>query len=115
MNFDNVIIAHTTWKVKIQNSINSGERIDPGTISKDNNCELGKWIYGEGAKYGSLPEFQMLKQKHAQFHLIAAETIRKVAGLPKSEALKLLGLGTAYSQASSCCTNAISALRSKIG
>ncbi len=106
MNFDNVIVAHSTWKIKIKSAINTGEKLDAAAASKDGNCELGKWLYGEGSRYSSLPEFQTLKQKHAQFH--------QAAGLPKSEALKLLDFGTSFSQISSQCTHAITVLKSKV-
>lgn len=114
MNFDNIIIAHSAWKIRIKSAINTGEKLDAAVVSKDNACDLGKWIYGEGARYNNLPEFQTLKQKHAQFHQAAGETIRKAAVLPKSEALKLLDFGSQYSQISSQCTNAISVLKSKV-
>ena len=115
MNFNDAIVAHTNWKNRIKRSIDGQEQFDPATVSKDSVCELGKWIYGEGVKYVSLPEFQLMKQKHAQFHQLAGEIIRKTAGLPREQALALLGFGSAYSAASAACVNAITALQAKVG
>lgn len=114
MNFNDALVAHTNWKNRIKSFIDHQEPLDAIAVAKDNNCDLGKWIYGEGAKYSSLPEFQVVKTKHAQFHQTAAETIRKASGLPKDEALALLGFGSAYSSASAGCVHAISELQARV-
>ncbi|MGB9029498.1 MAG: CZB domain-containing protein [Acidobacteriaceae bacterium] len=78
MNIDEVIRAHVAWKSKLaaylakpDGSINVTD-----TIS-DKKCELGRWIYGEGSQFASLPEFAQLKKDHAQFHIAAAGIVRR--------------------------------------
>jgi hypothetical protein len=48
------------------------EVINIQTLAKDNACELGKWLFGEGQKYGSDPRFGELISAHAAFHRSAA-------------------------------------------
>lgn len=114
MNFNDALVAHTNWKNRIKHSINSGEQLDATSVAKDNACELGQWIHGEGTKFTSLPEFQAVKAKHMEFHQTAAETIRQASDLPKDQALALVGFGSAYSTASAGCVNAIAALKAKV-
>ena len=80
MNFDDAIAAHIKWKVRLSQFIDgtSSEKLSSDTICKDNLCDLGKWIYGEGAQYKKAPHYQDLVKKHANFHLCAAEVVKMV-------------------------------------
>ncbi len=78
MNFTEVIMAHIAWKKRLLNYM-SGDRseaLNPENIEKDNQCVLGKWIYGEGSQYQSLKEFARVKDEHANFHRMAANVVR---------------------------------------
>lgn len=46
------------------------ERLDPETVAKDNLCELGQWLYGEGKSLmeSQMAEYQELVNIHANFH-----------------------------------------------
>jgi hypothetical protein len=46
MNFDQVIMAHTRWKVRFLNFVEGKEKLEADTVAKDNLCDLGQWIYG---------------------------------------------------------------------
>jgi len=80
MNFDDAIAAHIKWKVRLSQFIDgvSTEQLSSATICKDNLCDLGKWIYGEGAKYKVAPHYQDLVKKHANFHICAGDVVKKV-------------------------------------
>lgn len=82
MLIDDVMAAHVVWKVRLRRFVKGGsnERFDSTTTSKDNLCDLGQWIYGEGAKCKSSPHYDELMQKHAQFHLLAAEIVKRMEG-----------------------------------
>ena len=82
MNFDDAIAAHIKWKVRLSQFIDgvSTEQLNSATICKDNLCDLGKWIYGDGAKYKAAPHYQDLVKKHAHFHICAADVVKKVEG-----------------------------------
>ena len=75
------IEAHIRWKVRLESYISGEgeEELDPDVVGKDDQCALGKWIYGPGgAKYDSLPVFQSLKETHTGFHQCAAQVIQSV-------------------------------------
>ncbi len=78
MNFEEAITAHVNWKMKLQNYLRKPDKtLDPGKIEGDCNCDLGKWIYADGAKYATDPKFVKLKADHAKFHKAAAAIVRK--------------------------------------
>jgi hypothetical protein len=94
--FADAIAAHRKWKLRLAAYINgtSTEQLDHNVICKDNQCVLGKWIYGEGETLLShLLAFQEMKVSHAQFHLIAGKIVELVKSGNKSVALELLEQG----------------------
>lgn len=92
MNFDDAISAHIKWKARLANFIDgiSTESLKSEIVCKDNMCELGKWIYGEGAVFSSRPHYEDLVVKHANFHRCAAEVVKKVESKDKEGAKLLL-------------------------
>jgi len=92
MNFDDAIAAHIKWKVRLARFIDgtSAEQLKSETVCKDNLCELGKWIYGEGAIFNAKPHYQDLVTKHANFHRCAADVVIKVESNDKTGAKSLL-------------------------
>ena len=111
VNWDNIVLAHAKWKRELHSAIETNEKLDASNVGKDNLCEMGKWIYGEGSAYANLPAYIDLKQKHAKFHALVADVITKMRSLPQGEALELIGLNSEFSRASSDCINAIVALK----
>lgn len=93
MNFDDAIAAHIKWKVRLTQFIDGTgtEKLASATVCKDNLCDLGKWIYGDGMKFKSLPHYQDLVKKHANFHICAADVVKKVEGGDKGGAKSALG------------------------
>ena len=88
MNFDDAIQAHVNWKMKLQNYLRKPDKtLDAGKIESDCNCDLGKWLHGDGgAKYKADPKFVKLVSDHAKFHKVAAGVVRKAdAGQQVSE------------------------------
>lgn len=49
MNLDESIQKHAEWKLKFRSAISRKEQMDAETIGKDNCCQLGVWLYGEGS------------------------------------------------------------------
>lgn len=80
MNFDDAIVAHVRWKVRLTQFIEGlgTEKLESATVCKDNLCTLGKWIYGDGARFKELAGYQDLVRKHANFHVCAAEVVKLV-------------------------------------
>lgn len=64
--------AHVTDKDRMRRAILRREPTDPEEIRRDDLCELGGLLHGEGARqYGCDPVFKALKRAHAEFHSAA--------------------------------------------
>ncbi len=108
MNFEDAISAHQKWKTRLRGQIDGTgkESLDAATVCKDNQCDLGQWIYGEGqSKMGAKPEFQEVKVTHAHFHRVASEVVTKAKAGDKTGATATLD--GPFFEASSKCVQAI--------
>lgn len=101
MDLTQAIAAHAEWKVKLRLYLGGQGELDPCIIAQDNQCVLGKWIYGEGQQYASLPEFEELRQHHAMFHRCASEIVEKIDSDQTDEAEKDLEPGGQFATLSS--------------
>jgi hypothetical protein len=82
-------------------------------VSQDSNCELGKWLKGEGQVYARNPEFAKLVADHAHFHAAAGEVIRKADSGQCVSELVCLGAKSDYSAASNAVVTALMKLKAK--
>ncbi|MBI3130774.1 MAG: CZB domain-containing protein [Acidobacteria bacterium] len=108
MNFEEAISAHQKWKTRLRGQIDGTgkETLDPRMVSKDDQCDLGKWIHGEGqTQMGAKPEFQEVKATHAHFHRTAGEVVAKAKAGDKAGASA--SLDGPFFEASSKCVQAI--------
>jgi hypothetical protein len=102
------IAAHGRWKARLIEAIaKDGEGLDVATISQDNVCEFGKWLYSAPAAPGQQPAHAKVKKLHADFHRVAAEVARSAKMKRRAEAETSMRLGGAYFEASA---NLVSAL-----
>jgi len=112
MNFDEAIQKHAEWKLKFRSAISKREQLDSATISKDNCCQLGQWLYGEGkSKFSAMPEFQKVVALHKAFHVEAGKVSQLINAKKYSEAEQALGTSTTYGDASQSVGSAIVALK----
>jgi len=88
MNFLEAINAHVAWKLRLQRYLEgtSEENLDPSHICKDNQCVLGKWIYGNESRFSQSTVFHEVKGKHAEFHQLAAGIVQLINDNRKQEA-----------------------------
>lgn len=95
LDFMAAIEAHIRWKIRLENYIEgtSTEKLDIAVVGADNMCALGKWIYGEGAKYNGNPLFEEIRQIHAEFHKGAARIITMADAGQKAEAMDAVQRG----------------------
>ncbi len=114
MNFDEAIKAHSAWKMKLSSYLNNPDgSLKAAEICLDNKCALGQWIYGEGAKFASHPEFTTLKSEHTRFHKAASEVVKKAdSGQNVSEEIAIGGKSE-FASASSSVVAAIMAIKRK--
>ena len=91
MDFKSTISCHVAWKIKLSRYLAKPDgSLKSAEVSSDRNCELGQWIYGEGLKFASMPEFARLKNEHVHFHQSAASVISRAdRGESVSEAVAL--------------------------
>jgi methyl-accepting chemotaxis protein len=76
------------------------------TIRKDNYCELGKWLHGEGkAQYGGLPSYKACLKKHAEFHIEAERVANTINAKRYINASKMIDRDSAFNAVASeiCC------------
>lgn len=72
------IATHMAWRKRLHALLDgtSNENIEVGTAAQDTLCVLGKWLHGPGKPlYSHLPEYEVLRKAHAQFHLCAGEVL----------------------------------------
>lgn len=96
-NFQDAIQAHLKWKGRLKNYVEgiSQEKLDHAIVCKDNQCLLGKWIYGIGLAHEKLPTFAVLKKEHAAFHEAAGAIVKAVQN-NESRAISMLAEGSEF-------------------
>jgi len=116
MDLSQAISAHVEWKVKLRAAIMKKEQLDANSVSIDNKCALGQWLYGEAKiKYGQLKSYPDLLAKHAVFHKEVARVALLVNSQKYAEAETMLGVDSSYSNASNDVRVAIQALKKEAG
>ena len=112
MNLDNAVAAHAQWKTRFRAAISSKEALDAATIGKDNCCELGKWLHGEGKlQLGTKPEFMALIERHKGFHAEAGKVASLINGKKYAEAEAAIGGSTPFGLASTETSVAIARVK----
>jgi hypothetical protein len=108
MNFDQAIACHVQWKAKLSAYLNHPDHsLNAGDIAKDDRCDLGKWLRGEGQKFAKLPEFARLVADHAHFHSAAADIVKKAdTGVAVNEEVAL-GSKSEYAAASNAVVTSL--------
>ncbi len=86
------IRSHTQWFVKLQVAINTGmTELDPEIVKIDNNCEFGKWLYGDfPQQQKSTDLFQDIKKLHAEFHQGASKCLNLAINNKKKEDIAII-------------------------
>jgi hypothetical protein len=116
MDLNLAVAAHTDWKTKLRVYISKHDNsLNPAVVGKDDGCELGKWLKGEGAKFASLPDFPALKAEHAKFHQCAAAVVTTINAGDLKKAEQMIGNGSAYSTASTTVTGLIQKVKKSVG
>ena len=101
MDLNNAIQKHAEWKFKFRNALHANETLDAGAISKDNNCELGKWLHGEAKTlYWKSAAYAKCIPDHAAFHVEAGKVAAAVNARKKDDAERLMSSGFAFAEAS---------------
>lgn len=115
MEFDEAIAAHSAWKSKLKvYFLKPDKSLNVTTIAMDDQCALGKWLYAEGAKYASYPEFKELKAQHTSFHRAAADLVKRADAGEKVSEEAALGASSPFSHLSARVVQLILAMKQKV-
>jgi methyl-accepting chemotaxis protein len=115
MNFDEAISAHSQWKNKLASYIAKPDHsLNAVEVAADNKCPLGQWLYGEGKKHSSMPEFSKLVSEHAHFHRAASNVIKKADSGANVTQEVALGSNSEFASASSAVVQALMSMKSKV-
>jgi hypothetical protein len=93
INIMEAINAHIKWKIRLDKYVEgtSEEKLDSTVICRDDQCVLGKWIHGPAEEHFQGDDgLKMLREDHAQFHVIAGKIVASVQANDKVAAEKLL-------------------------
>lgn len=112
MDLDQAIQKHAEWKIKFRSAISKQETMDAATISKDNCCDFGKWLYGDAkTKIGHYASYSECVTKHAAFHVEAGKVATAINHKKYVEAEKMIGSNTSYASASTAVAGTILKLK----
>jgi methyl-accepting chemotaxis protein len=101
VDLDIAIQKHAQWKFKFNDALHNKEQLDAAAISKDNNCEFGKWLHGDAKEqFGKEGSYVKCVADHAAFHVEAGKIAVLVNAHKPDEAERLMAKGSAYDQVS---------------
>lgn len=91
MDFDIAINQHLNWVNLVESLFNEGDCkiLNPSLVIKEDQCDLGKWLYSVNTNILSNKIYQELVQVHKDFHFQAGTIILNYQSGRKEEALKL--------------------------
>jgi methyl-accepting chemotaxis protein len=109
---DSAFQKHGGWIEEFCTAIFNQDSLDAAAYEKDNHCELGKWLYGEGkAQYGKFNTYSLLVSKHAAFHEVAGRIVQAINAKEYKSAEDLLCSEGEYASASRAVHSAIMKLK----
>lgn len=97
MDLDSALAKHSEWKMKFRVAIYRQMAMDAKSIARDDCCELGKWLYGDGKKqFGELDSYAKCVASHRDFHVEAGKVALAINAGNFKEAENMLGNGSRY-------------------
>jgi methyl-accepting chemotaxis protein len=115
VDLNEAIQKHAQWKFRFHQALLKNESVDANTISKDNQCELGKWLYGEAKTlYGQRSAHAQCLARHAAFHTEAGKVAGMINAHRNDEAERMLANGLPFSEASRAVAVALIELQNDI-
>jgi hypothetical protein len=89
---DSAIRAHGNWKTRLKQSIeNSNFDFDIYKASTDDNCEFGKWLYGDTItdEEKKSDYYNRVKILHADFHKSIKDIVKLIITGKKEDASRM--------------------------
>ena len=114
MNYPTAIDAHVRWVGWLWHQIQNREYPDSESVGRDDGCQIGKWLYGEGRVFAHLPEYQTFQVAHRKFHETAQKAVLLAEGGRPEAALEMLDNSGACMDASEAIIEACYDLFSRV-
>jgi len=112
MDFDKATAAHAEWKIKLRVALQNGETVDAERLCSDKNCDLGRWLHGEGrTRSAGRPAYLECVEAHREFHEQAGNVARAINRKDFAGAEALLDNGSKFAEASSKVAVAVRRLK----
>jgi methyl-accepting chemotaxis protein len=102
--------AHGMWKARLSAAIDSGSSdAKPETVSVDNLCDFGKWLYGDSIDNAvkKSDHYQKCRDLHAIFHREAGNVLRLALQGQKEKAQQAMSYNGSFGSASAELTRAM--------
>ncbi len=106
--------AHAEWMAELREFIYGNGDMEPERVARDDQCELGEWLYGEGKRYRHLEEYDNARQIHAALHRHAAHVVILVCIGRRTEAAAHVAPGGKLRKMSAALVKAFSRLNRRI-
>jgi methyl-accepting chemotaxis protein len=78
---------------RLREYIYGAGQIDVETVANHHDCEIGRWLFGEGSQHRDLLEYQHARDLHAAVHRRAAKVVNLVDRGRRLEAAADLAAG----------------------
>lgn len=115
MNLEAAARAHGEWRDKLRGAIVKCEGVDATTISRDDCCDLGRWLHGAGkVSHGASHAFRDLTTKHAAFHKEAGRVASSINAKQFDRASAMLEANSPFAIASASVISAIRLLQGEM-
>ena len=94
------LTQHMAWKTKLRSAALKHERLDSEKISRDDCCDVGRWLHGPGkGRWSGNAAFEHLVDRHRQFHRCAGAVAQVSNTGDTNGALNMLGANTDFAAA----------------
>ncbi len=93
MRYWSPLASHAAWMTRLREYIYGSGQMDGEAVADDHDCEIGRWLYGEGSKHRELLEYQHARYLHAAVHRRAAKVVNLVERGRRLEAAADLASG----------------------
>jgi methyl-accepting chemotaxis protein len=108
---DRAIAAHERWKSTLREAAIYHIKLDANKIERDDVCELGCWLHGDGKKHQAKLEFTALVLAHKAFHIQASRVAKTINAGQTEKAQVMLEKDSAFYTATNKTLAAIHRLK----
>jgi methyl-accepting chemotaxis protein len=106
--------AHAEWMAELREFIYGNGDMESERVARDDQCELGEWLYGEGMRYRHFEEYDNARQIHAALHRQAARVVDLVRIGKRTEAAAHVAPGGKLRKMSAALVKAFTRLNRRI-